>query len=1247
MPIFLPKSIIFPFIFGFFLPFSLEAQLRVDIRISQPTCAGYTNGVAFADASGGVAPYRFLWQNNSAGSALYGLSSGSVSVTVTDARGNTAENRADVAPPPPLSINADFGQFCTNRRITIVPSGSVPPYSFVWDDGYTGASRMQTRIGGHNITVTDARGCTQNTYVYAPPPMNLTVQATGQRCYGDTNAVLTANISGGLAPYRFLWHNGANTPTITGLGTSIYSLTVTDALGCNTVSSGQLSIPQNIVGQLVIDSTNCNINNGRAEMRITNGIAPFRFRWSNGANTAVNQNLAAGIYTLVTTDGVGCSRTDTVRIATRTDFTIAIQKTNTRCNANDGTAMAIVNSGRPPFRFRWSRGDTVQNISNLATGIYRVSVSDANQCENTAETVINAGSLSLSTTKTDASCNLNNGTATVTPLGRAPFRFLWSNTDTSQTTANLSNGNYQITVSDANNCISVAQINIVQTGMPHILPDSAHITCPNGRDGRINIAVSGGVQPYRFLWSNGMNTASLTNLPSNVYTVTVADAQNCQVTRSVSLREPPLPDIRKQVQGTTCNMTNGSAQINVQGSATPYRFRWGSGAVDSVVQNMASGVHYVTITDNNTCIFTDSVTVGASLGVSVVINVSNITCFGAHNGEARATVTSGFSPHSFRWSSGAVTPSVSNLDTGRYTLTVTDARLCGIEKTFDVVQPDSLSLTYTVRHTKCGENNGAILTQIQGGTPPYYFYVNNEPNPRSNLNLDSLAAGFYTIILKDAYNCEKIFTQTIFSSNSIRINLNSQNTECLTNTGSIAAVVSNAQPPYTYRWSNGATTPSVANLAAGYYSVTVSDANSCEKIASTQIRTNTQILLVFSKKNISCYGGNDGFALVRPTAGQAPYRYRWDNNSTDSIITNLRTGRYRVTVTDAAGCTASDFVEIEQSPLLDALFSTQAATCLPTGRISATVTGGTMPYTYYWSNRDTTPSVSNLATGSYRLTVTDAKNCRFLGSVFLDAQTSKPVCSVEIVKSASDDVLRDGQIRVVTTNIVAPMRYLWNTNDTTATVQNLPIGSYRVTVTDALGCTTSCQNVLHDSTHLYGKFWSFTVLPNPQNTASILTWETLREVRSSTYIVEWSADSLVFVELARFLSKNDERNIYTWIHTAPKKGRNYYRIRQMKQDLSVFESEKRLIVFRNSNNSDLLAYPNPTKNYLYIEVLDAVDTEGGAFIYNTLGELVAKYDFRANTTVLEIKTNDLQKGIYLVVLQYTDGNRKTVKFLKE
>jgi uncharacterized protein (DUF2141 family) len=733
-------------------------------------------------------------------------------------------------------------------------------------------------------------------------------------------------------------------------------------------------------------------------LNVTGGNAPYNVSWSGpvSGNPAGNEiaqsggsyliaNMPAGTYTLTITDSNGNSTTISATITQpQAPLMLSTVTTNILCyGGQTGNIDLTVSGGMGVYTYSWNTGAITQDITGLAAGLYMVTVIDANGCTATTVATITQPQslLTLSTTQVNVLCNgANTGSINLTPAGgTAPYNYLWNNNSVSQDINNLNAGTYNVTVTDANGCTAQASTTITQ---PSALLLSGSI---NGNN--IDLSVNGGIAPYVYLWSNGATTQDLTNLPPGTYTVTVIDANNCTVTASYTVQnQNPVLSITSAISPVSCaGGQDGSIIVTAAGGNAPYNVSWtgpvsgnpagneiANSGVSYLITNMPAGIYTVTVTDANGNSTTISATITQPSALQITLNgTTNILCNGGNNGSINVTVSGGTGGYTYLWSSGQTSEDLTNLIAGTYTLTVIDANGCTAQASYTITQPQSpLTLTTALVNVLCnGANTGSINLTPTGGIPLYTYLWSNGSTLQDPQNL---VAGTYSVTVTDANGCTDSVAVTITQPQA-PLTLSTVTTNILCyggQTGNIDLTVSGGTAAYTYAWSNGATTQDINNLAAGTYSITVTDANNCTEQASATI-TQPQVPLTVSSTqvNVLCYGANTGSIDASVSGGTSPYTYTWSNGAVGQDLANIPSGTYSLTVTDANSCTATTSATITEPSALLLTGSVNG------NNIDISISGGTVPYNYSWSSGDVTQDLANVSSGTYTVTVTDAYNC--------------------------------------------------------------------------------------------------------------------------------------------------------------------------------------------------------------------------------------------------------------------------------
>ncbi len=503
---------------------------------------------------------------------------------------------------------------------------------------------------------------------------------------------------------------------------------------------------------------------------------------------------------------------------------------------------------------------------------------------------------------------------------------------------------------------------------------STNTTC-TANSGTVTAVATGATS---YLWSNAgqSTTSTVSSLAAGTYTVTVQNAIGCSATASTT-----VATTNTVLTGTTsstntlCTSNSGTATVTPTNGTATYTYLWSGGAGNTAtVSNLNGGTYQVTITDANGCTGTAATTVNTtSTAITSTITSTPTSCVSA-TGSATVTATNGTPTYTYLWSNQGNTNSISNLGAGSYQVTITDANGCSGTATTNVTTPNGPAATYVVTNVSCnGGNNGAVAVTTTGGTAPVTFLWSTTETTE---DLDTLVAGTYNLTISDGGNCLFTLTAVVDEASTIDITATNVDASCFGSTnGSIDLTVTGGTPTYDYLWSNTLTTEDLSSLAAGTYSVVVTDDNGCTAAYSYTVDEPTALSASASSTNVSCNGGANGSATATVSGGISPYTYIWTNSaSTVNTASALAAGTYTVTALDDNGCsiTASTTVSEPTALVLSALTITNATAANATdGSITLSPTGGSPAYNYTWS----TGNGSNLAAGNYCVTVTDANGC--------------------------------------------------------------------------------------------------------------------------------------------------------------------------------------------------------------------------------------------------------------------------------
>ncbi len=1059
------------------------AALSVATGVRSATCPGSINGAAYAVVSGGTPPYTYRWNTSplQTGDTATGLLPRTYTVTVTDDKGCTF--RQAVAVPGFALRIAKTAVSCNGRSdasATVTPTGGIAPYTYSWNTQpvQTTATATSLPAGTFTTSVTDANGCTiaANAVITQPTPLAATFTTVPATCGTASNGRATVSVSGSTGSYTYVWNTTPvqTTATATGLASGNYSVRVTDAGGCTDTFSVTVPTGGGISGNFTRKAApSCfGGSNGSLAFTPTGGAAPYTYLWSNGQTTATATGLAVGSYSILVTDANGCSYRDTTALGEPALLQVSTQGDSTSCfGGANGTATATVTGGTAPYSYSWNTTpvQTTAMATGLISGNYRVTVTDAKGCLQTAQVTIGQPTAITATTGVQrAYCaGTRNGAAYVTAAGgAAPYTYSWNTqpVQTGDTATGLFPGPYTVTITDSKGCVISKTVTV--PGF-QLATTQTNLLCNGATNGRATVTATAGIAPYTYAWSNGQTTAAISGLSAGNYSVSVTGSDGCILTKNVTITEPAALTATATPTNATCAVApNGTAVVAAAGGTAPYTYRWNTtpAQTTAAVSGLLPRTYSVTVKDANNCSTTLPVTVLADPGITGTFSqIVSPACLGSANGSATIVPSGGILPYTYRWSNGQTTATATGLTAGNWSVTVTDNAGCSFQDAVTLTQPAALLATTTATNLSCnGGNNGTATVAASGGTAPYTYHWNTTP-AQTTATARGLVSGNYTATVTDAKGCVQTTNVTVNQPTALAVTATGTNVLCRGGADGAASVTATGgTPPYTYSWNTtpAQTTAAISGLTARTYRVTVTDANRCTQTTQLTLTQPAAVLsLRTSQTMVSCNGGSNGTATVTASGGTAPYTYAWSNGQTTPTASSLLAGNYSVTVTDANGCTHSATATVTEPTALAATGVQTDISCNggTNGTATVAVSGGTAPYAYSWNTTPVlhTTTIRNLTAGAYQATVTDAKGCRAVYN--FNITQPAPLTVTTGAQNAICTGISNGKAFAVPVGGTAPYSYVWNTSPTqsTDTARGLSAGIYSVTITDSKGCRAS------------------------------------------------------------------------------------------------------------------------------------------------------------------------------------------------
>lgn len=860
-----------------------------------------------------------------------------------------------------------------------------------------------------------------------------------------------------------------------------------------TVSLGTSPNAPSIVSPAVITNVPCfGESKGAINIEVRNGTAPYTYKWSNNATTQDLANIPAGSYNVTVTDASNATAVGTYNV-TQPTAALAITgvtKTDANCFGQaSGTLTAAVTGGTTPLTYAWSGSlAAVANPTNVPVGSYTLTVTDANGCRAVSSpTAIAqpAAVLNASTGTQPAKCDgTPTGSATITATGgSAPYTYKWANNATTNELSNVVGGSYAFTVTDSKSCTFTGSVTVPTAQSVRITSIDPVNFDQNTATGAVNIAITGGVAPYKFSWVGPNNFTATTEDISNLsvagqYCVTVTDNTNCTATMCASIVQ--RLKVNLTVTEACFGQTTGGVSLQATGGVGPYTYKWSNNnATTQSINNIATGNYTVTVTDSQNNSVTGSALVPALTEIKIARTVTDVNIPGGANGAISLTVTGGKPGYTYKWSNNSTTSSLSAVAVGEYCVTVTDLAGCTATGCFKVeLVTTPLSVTRDISNNKCnGEAAGVVRLQVLGGAAPYALAFNNGQPENLVLGVferKNLAAGTYTYKVTDSRNTvfDGSFTVTQpdpLAISSFAVRHDSEDPGC---TGSIALSITGGTPGYQVAWNSPNVGFQIINLCEGSFIPSVIDANGCRKtfepIALTTFTVNAAIV------NTSCPDDDNGGVNITVLGGSTPYRYAWLSARGDTIsktkdLGDVAAGVYRLVIRENSGLRMEKQYTVATASKLTAniqilsSFNGFAVSCANAKDGSARATGanggGTQTYVYEWSlngNLVASNSVlNNAGVGNYIVRITDGLGCSVEEEVEFKAPSALNVNA--FITDVSCIGSRDGELAAEVEGGLTggKFTYAWSNGRSTPRITGLTKGAYAITITDRNNCTVT------------------------------------------------------------------------------------------------------------------------------------------------------------------------------------------------
>lgn len=1098
------------------------SSLTYNVVITDALCNGSCDGTITVNANGATPGYEYSSDGGivfQASNVLTGLCPGNVNVVVRDSQGCLANSTETIGQPPVLTTSSSFVEpSChgvADGEISFTPGGGTPGYVYSIDNGATfnlGANPItDVPAGTYDLVVEDANGCqvTDNITVTEPPAFSFSYIANDPSNCGANDGSFEISADNGLAPYTYSIDGGNNTQgngLFQNLYSGLYTLLVEDANGCK--DSVYEALSDNIMTtqtDLIVDVSCYNGSDGFVQVSQNNGSAPFTYTINTNPGTPQGfnffGNLSAGTYYITVEDDGLCIAIEEVTV--NQPDTITFTPTTVDITCPDGADGEIdfgpVTGGDGgPYTYSIDGTNYFANpvFTGLTSGTYTIFAQDGNGClGSTTVTLDEPTPWGATINATDLTCFQNGtGFVQIIPSGAtSPYSYdLGGNVNVTGIYPGLSAQVYAIQITDDLGCTFDTSVTINE---PPLLVANVTITdvlCNGGSTGEAEITANGGTPPYLYSSDGGTLNQSgniITGLATGNYDFYVIDDNDCSVLIPDNVPEPAPLTMTLASTNATCGLDNAELTITGGGGVGGYQYSIDAGATfpgpSTFTGLQPTPTNYtVVVEDANGCQI-DSVTTIGEDAVPVIDNIISVNplCFGSADGSIEIIASGGVGALQYDIGTGFGPGNVFNgLMDGNYVVQVMDANGCIATTNVTLTEPLLLTIGGIATDLLCnGDFTGSIQLSANGGSPQYTYSIDNGGSFQGGGTFTFLAAGTYDIVTMDANGCTAADIivcdePDVLAWNTFNITDPSCYLEC---DGAVATIAEGGTAPYTYNWSGNIATPADTDangICDGTYSVIVTDDNGCQ-IDSLNFEINQPAPVIINSvvsTETDCFNDPAGSSIVIDAPTAVNYQIDGpvsDNNGTGTFV-DLPIGNYDITVFDIDGCTAVSNTTIDQPDSLYAIAPQDWFGCFgSTVNVQAFVNGGTVPYTYLWTDSDGgtetdllfTYDINTVAPGvNFELVATDANGCQ-----------SEPV-SFNI--SAQDPLVLDGMSadtmiclggtatisgyasggELIDFGPYMGYSYVWDTGVIDDTVQTIDVSpavatTYNVTITDGCG----------------------------------------------------------------------------------------------------------------------------------------------------------------------------------------------------
>ncbi len=868
----------------------------------------------------GAPPLEFLWSTGDTSAGIWISEGGIYQLTVEDSLGCYGTDFATVLDGRDLIVeigttNAScVGSFDGMAWVNVY--FETGDYTVSWSTGDTGDILQGLDPGVYSVTVVDETNCpiTMNVEIFGPDPILFELDQTDLLCHEDSTGSIVVNIL--TSGVEIMWSDGSTDTERYNLSSGDYLFTLIDSTGCAIDSLVQINQPDVLSIQADLVHLDCDHSFGQVSANIIGGTAPYSYQWTTGSTDSLIQNLDAGVYGVTVIDANDCVATSSYEIFDYDDILIQMYGGFVSCYGySDGQASVMAYGGAGDYTYTWSTGDTTDQITDVAAGIYDITVCDALGCCAVDEVeVVEADTLIASVEVFAPNCaQSNDGYAIVTASGGAPYMdyyYNWSSSGSSANSGPLAPGQYAVTVYDTLLCAVILDVTIPEAEAYEYAYEVEEIICPGVQLGSITIWTDPDYPNAEIVWDNGHTGPILSGLTTGgSYGFSIYYDTDCVFADTIVLEDPDVMELDSFViTNGLCQEDLGSIEVFMTGGVVPYTYDWGNGVDSNYIDGLDAGMYTLLVTDANGCEWTDTFEIEIAGGLDINIDIIEPDCYGGATGSIALNTASGIPSYQYTWSTGESTSMISDLLAGVYAVTVCDVNDCCENYMIGLDNPAELLVDEVIYNNPCpSANNGFAELQINGGNIPYMIQWSNGT---TGTQLIDVVAGVYAYTVTDEAQCSVEGELILTAVEEMEIEVEVEETCFGGQTGAISIDIVAGEGPFSIEWGNGSSSFNLYNLYPGIYTYTITDEQNCSvdgEVEITEAPLEVCEIVVLSPI-LDCEGATGSLEVILP---QDSITVLWNTGETSPIISNLEAGTYEVTLTGFENCIAQCAVTLD------------------------------------------------------------------------------------------------------------------------------------------------------------------------------------------------------------------------------------------------------------------------------------------------------------------------------------------------